>query len=895
MVITSAGVGYGDYYPTTTASKGLIIFSILFSVIMIPPQINDLLTIISSKSNYKHPYRPKRNENHIILCGHVNNKSKLEQFFKEFFHPDRMFTAGPEYHVVILCPNEPTEAIKDLFISSMLDSRVTYVIGSALSVEDLKRVRADIASGMFFICNTAGSLEGAIIEDAATVMRMLSVSNFNPDVECYVQVIRPEDRTILKDSDVEFILCLDEFKTTLQARNSICPGFSTFIENIFHTFGAISDEEEEKLPSWYSEYLHGARMEMYYVPLDQDFLRAIHFDFDKLCEAIYIEFGIVVLALCNADQDSITFNPNRKDLGKHRSFKSFFQEFNVALIIADDHKQAEDITKSLCDTTFVATILQKIELAEDKFPVRYFQASTTSDIIGGDGGDTSSGKKRGLKRNRVITPSKSIDGNNLPRGMAAQNSLFNAALQTRTLPNSSIPKKLLKHPADDFDSDESDPEGNYIGYRHGPVGEGQTKDEEKIDDFQRSSVVFAKNREKDGATSGANGGDDVPVKIILNTPSSSRRTGRNNSILQKINFPLVNTMQIKETSSPKVDISARAVRKTMTMPSTMKRKGFDFQNVIQEDSDDESEEEEEEEREQRKKGKSRGKQDEEKMRVKTGGGEGEGEGGGGSREETLTKIQENEEDDEDDEKNTGGEEATPSALSTLRARLTKHHALIHPSQPPKSHQEQLLLHAASLWMLPSSSKPSSPSARSSTRDPDEEKIELFPTPQSLSPSTSQTNQNRPLVVLTSSLDPTDPSIEKCGEGNPPNTRNDSPESTPSSRTTSLRSSFLELKNSPTVSDLKPLSHRPRRLSPLKLQPTIAEQKKTNDTIRTVITPPASRKIHPTTDGSPSCSPISGPQLGLLSDKSVLKTKRETKINLKKVLYKPGQPEHPSCF
>jgi hypothetical protein len=153
-----------------------------------------------------------------------------------------MFTAGPEYHVVILCPNEPSEAVKDLFISSMLDSRVTYVVGSALSVEDLKKVRADIASGMFFICNAEGSAEAAKVEDATTVMRMLSVSNFNPDLECYVQVIRPEDRTILKDSDVEFILCLDEFKTTLIARNAICPGFSTFIENIFHTFGAIAPE-----------------------------------------------------------------------------------------------------------------------------------------------------------------------------------------------------------------------------------------------------------------------------------------------------------------------------------------------------------------------------------------------------------------------------------------------------------------------------------------------------------------------------------------------------------------------------------------------------------------------------------------------------------------------------
>ena len=55
------------------------------------------------------------------------------------------------------------------------------------------------------------------------------VSNFNPNLECFVQVIKEEDRDILKDSDVDVVICLDEFKTILQARNAICPGFSTLI------------------------------------------------------------------------------------------------------------------------------------------------------------------------------------------------------------------------------------------------------------------------------------------------------------------------------------------------------------------------------------------------------------------------------------------------------------------------------------------------------------------------------------------------------------------------------------------------------------------------------------------------------------------------------------------
>ena len=43
------------------------------------------------------------------------------------------------------------------------------------------------------------------------------VSSFNPELECLVQVLKREDRELLKDSDVDVILCMDEFKTALQA------------------------------------------------------------------------------------------------------------------------------------------------------------------------------------------------------------------------------------------------------------------------------------------------------------------------------------------------------------------------------------------------------------------------------------------------------------------------------------------------------------------------------------------------------------------------------------------------------------------------------------------------------------------------------------------------------
>jgi hypothetical protein len=270
---------------------------------------------------------------------------------------------------VILCPLEPNEDVRLLISSPILDSRVTYVIGSALSVEDLKKVRADISNGMFFLCNTEIGSNSSNLEDAATVMRALSVSNFNADLDCLVQVIRPEDRTILKDSDIDVILCLEEFKTALQARNSICPGFSTFIENLFHSFGAVSEMMESSLDPWYSEYLHGARMELYYVPMDTEYLHAMNYNYDRIRESLYLQYEVIVFGLCSQDQDDVTFNPTLKDLGnEHKTWKSFFQVYNVALIMADDQMEAESITRGLCDIHIIESMITKLHEEEQQFP-----------------------------------------------------------------------------------------------------------------------------------------------------------------------------------------------------------------------------------------------------------------------------------------------------------------------------------------------------------------------------------------------------------------------------------------------------------------------------------------------------------------------------------------------
>lgn len=351
VIVTITSVGYGDIEPSSDISKIFVIIFVVAFFLVIPMSISKLQQLLSLTSPFRTPYVPQAGENHIVICGHVNDAGKLFRFFSEFFHADR--TIEEEFHAVVLCPQEPSEEVRALLQSELLVSRCTYVIGTAMAVEDLKRVHAERARCMFFLCNseiTDGGKEATETEDAATVLRALSVSNYKPGLECLVQVLRPEERVILRDSDVDCILCLDEYKTLLQARNAVCPGFSTFVESIFQSVEEIPEEKLAAMPPWYTEYSRGASMELYFIELPAVFMSQCQYEFKTMAEMIYLHKGYMLLAVCNDTWDSIIFQPQRKDLERMEginSMKDFFKTYHKGMVMAPDQQEAERIGKEL--------------------------------------------------------------------------------------------------------------------------------------------------------------------------------------------------------------------------------------------------------------------------------------------------------------------------------------------------------------------------------------------------------------------------------------------------------------------------------------------------------------------------------------------------------------------
>jgi hypothetical protein len=95
-------------------------------------------------------------------------------------------------------------------------------------------------------------------------------------------------------------------------------------------------------------------MELYFVPLDAIFLKAMRYKYSRIVEAIFLQFSTIVLGLCNSANDVLVLNPTYREYDLNP--KEFHHKLCVALIVADDQHTAEVIAKDLTDPLIIAQI-----------------------------------------------------------------------------------------------------------------------------------------------------------------------------------------------------------------------------------------------------------------------------------------------------------------------------------------------------------------------------------------------------------------------------------------------------------------------------------------------------------------------------------------------------------
>eukprot|EP00753_Platysulcus_tardus_P021483 PLAT9022.1.p1 GENE.PLAT9022.1~~PLAT9022.1.p1 ORF type:complete len:1547 (-),score=755.29 PLAT9022.1:64-4188(-) len=388
IVVTITTVGYGDVVPKSYAGRAIVVVMIMLTIVLIPRQTNKLLHLLAFQSYYaRAKFKPSdMQEKHILVIGEVNSKG-VQHFFHEFFYEEAS-VLHRIYHAVVLYPELPSPEMREILEDPRYARSITYLQGSPMSRRDLRRAKAHAAEGCFVLTNKFGM--NADEEDAATILRALSVKRYahqkrGRDILTCIQLLRPENKVHFvgggylvrslglgqhrdslalglspsaishsiafdndSDSDDDYaedagamgqigefgdlVVCNDEIKMNLLAKNCMCPGVSTLIANLMST--RVVEKSLLKHVPWMREYAEGASNELFFVPLSKQFEGV---PFVQVSRMLYKVSGACLFGLEINPEDE----PSRVVLNPGDFIIPSIERYNVyGFVIARDYKSA---------------------------------------------------------------------------------------------------------------------------------------------------------------------------------------------------------------------------------------------------------------------------------------------------------------------------------------------------------------------------------------------------------------------------------------------------------------------------------------------------------------------------------------------------------------------------
>nr|XP_011442010.2 calcium-activated potassium channel slowpoke isoform X12 [Crassostrea gigas] len=318
LLVTMSTVGYGDVGAKTVLGKIFIVLFIMISIGMFASWIPEISDILGRRQKYGGCYKKERGKKHIVVCGHITFDS-VSNFLKDFLHKDR---EDVDVEIVFI-----HKILPDLELEGLLKrhfTQVEFFHGTVMDANDLARVKIETADACLVLANKY--CEDPDQEDAANIMRVISIKNFHAEIKVIVQLMQYHNKAYLLNIPSwdwkrgDDAVCVAELKLGFIAQSCLAPGFSTLMANLFTM---RSDKPKSYLrslylsatdmPQWQCDYMRGTAMEMYTEYLSSSFNGMT---FPEAAELCFSKLKLLLLAIEVRQEDgresTLAINPGSK-------------------------------------------------------------------------------------------------------------------------------------------------------------------------------------------------------------------------------------------------------------------------------------------------------------------------------------------------------------------------------------------------------------------------------------------------------------------------------------------------------------------------------------------------------------------------------------------------------
>ncbi|XP_046576141.1 calcium-activated potassium channel slowpoke-like isoform X4 [Haliotis rubra] len=308
LLVTMSTVGYGDVYATTVLGRTFVTFFILISIGLFASFIPEIAEILSRRQKYGGTYKKERGKRHIVVCGHITFES-VSNFLKDFLHKDR---EDVDVEIVFI-----HKMLPDLELEGLLKrhfTQVEFFQGTVMDANDLERVKIRQGDACLVLANKY--CEDPDQEDAANIMRVISIKNYHSEIKVIVQLLQYHNKAYLLNIPSwdwkrgDDAVCIAELKLGFIAQSCLAPGFSTLMANLFTM---RSYKQGVDRAQWQADYMRGTAMEMYTEYLSSAFNGMT---FPEAAELCFVKLKLLLLAIEVRQEDTrestLAINPGPK-------------------------------------------------------------------------------------------------------------------------------------------------------------------------------------------------------------------------------------------------------------------------------------------------------------------------------------------------------------------------------------------------------------------------------------------------------------------------------------------------------------------------------------------------------------------------------------------------------
>ncbi|XP_037597497.1 potassium channel subfamily U member 1 [Cebus imitator] len=288
VMMTTSTVGFGDVVPKTSLGRTFIMFFTLGSLILFANFIPEMVELFANKRKYTSSYKALKGKKFIVVCGNITVDS-VTAFLRNFL---RHKSGEINTEIVFLGETPPSLELETIFKCYL--AYTTFISGSAMKWEDLRRVVVESAEACLIIANPLCSDSHA--EDISNIMRVLSIKNYFPTSRVIIQILQSHNKVYLPVipswnwNAGDNIICFAELKLGFLAQGCLVPGLCTLLTSLF----VEQNKKVSPKQTWQKHFLNGMKNKILTQRLSDDF---VGMSFPEVAQLCFLKMHLLLIAI----------------------------------------------------------------------------------------------------------------------------------------------------------------------------------------------------------------------------------------------------------------------------------------------------------------------------------------------------------------------------------------------------------------------------------------------------------------------------------------------------------------------------------------------------------------------------------------------------------------------